>query len=42
MADPEYMLVPIELFPPDNIAQYNLLKKVKNGKILAKIVKGMY
>ena len=42
MNEPEYMLTPYKIFPPDIIAQYNLDTKVENGHVLAKIVKGMY
>ncbi len=42
MKDPEYMLIPYKLFPPDIIEQYNLANKLDNGHVLAKIVKGRY
>ena len=42
MDEPEYMFIPIRLFPANIIQQYDLNNKCKNGMVLAKIVKGMY
>jgi hypothetical protein len=42
MPEPEYMLVPYSLFPPDIIKEYNIDKLVRNGMVLAKVIKGMY
>ena len=40
--DPEYVAVPLSLFPPDIIKDYNLLPKVKNNTVYGKVTKGMY
>ena len=40
--DPEYVAVPLSLFPPDIIKDYNLLPKVKNKTVYGKVTKGMY
>ena len=43
LKDPEYMLVPYSLFPPDIIEQYNIREKVNNkGMVLAKVIGAMY
>ena len=42
MDEPEYMLVPFKHFPPDIVKHYQLDKLVKNGLVLAKVIKGMY
>jgi hypothetical protein len=42
MKDPEYMLVPFKNFPPDIVKHYQIEKLVKNGHVLAKVIKGMY
>lgn len=41
--DPEYMLVPLHVFPPDIIEHYKIDEKVDHrGLVLAKIIRGMY
>ncbi len=40
--EPEYMLVPFKHFPPDIDKHYQIDKLVKNGLVLAKVIKGMY
>lgn len=43
MDEPEYMMVPFKLFPPDIVQKYKLDEKVDDkGMVLAKIKKGMY
>jgi hypothetical protein len=43
MKDPEYMLIPYTMFPPDIAKEYNIRAKVNHkGMILAKIIKDMY
>jgi hypothetical protein len=43
MKEPEYMLVPYTMFPPDIVEEYNIRDKVNHrGMVLAKIIKGMY
>ena len=36
------MLIPIEFFPRDIIKYYDLMRKVKHGRVLVKITKVMY
>ena len=40
--DPEYMRMPINLIPPEFVAMYGLLHKVKDGYVYFKIQAGMY
>ena len=40
--EPEYVAVPISLFPPDIIKDYNLQSKVRNNTVYGKVTKGMY
>ena len=43
MKHAEYMRIPIDIFPPDIIAKYNLNEKVAaDGFVYIKIKKGMY
>lgn len=43
LEDPEYMLVPYNIFPPDIIKHYKIDEKVnEKGLVLAKIIRGMY
>lgn len=40
--DPEYVAVPLSLFPPHIIQDYNLLSKVHNNTAYGRVSKGMY
>ena len=42
LEDPEYVAVPLSLFPPDIVKDYNLMAKVKNNTVYGKVTKGMY
>ena len=40
--DYAYMMIPINVIPPDIIEKYNLLDYVVNGKVYAEVSKGIY
>ena len=42
LPDPEYIMIPFNLIPPDIVQDYNLTSKVSNGNVYAKVTKGMY
>ena len=42
MPHPEYMSIPIDLIPPEIIAEYKLEDIVHNGRVYVRINKGMY
>ena len=42
MSDPEYMWVPLAYRPDEVMDAYELHDKVRNGRFLVRIVRGMY
>ena len=42
LPEPEYLMVPFSLFPPDIVKDYNLQDKVCNNMVYGKVVKAMY
>ena len=42
LPEPEYLMVPFSLFPPDIVKFYQLQDKVCNNMVYGKVVKAMY
>ena len=39
---PEYMWIPLHMFPPATLAKYNVASLAHNGRVLARVDKGIY